>query len=187
MRPTRPVNTLPAPTSTKVSIPASAIASIRVTNRTGAPIWRASTAAGDSSYTAALSPDHTGTVGSVNSTPSRKSANGAELPATTGEWKAVATVSRWNRIPALLRACSAASIPSVVPEITTCSGALWFATTTSGPRNGVTASRVAVTAVIAPGASAAAAMSSPRRRATARKAASSRAPAACSALTSPKL
>ena len=123
--------------------------------------------------------------------PSRKARNGTVEGLTSFEWKAVATLRRFAVMPASASFFSTASIAEVAPESTTCSGALWFATTTSMPHAssfGRRSSIFATTAVIEPDVFAAASrMSSPRLRAMRSRSASVIAPAAWSAVTSPKL
>ena len=151
--------------------------------------------------------------------PARNAAKGSHAPATSGEWKAVATSSREQRSLRSRSRASARAISAVAPLSTTCSGWLWFAIVTSQPGSARrTSSRFALTAVIAPcvtwvaplrdgpptpalRASAglvgpslrsapideASRISSPRLRAMRSRSASPIAPAAKSALTSPKL
>ena len=136
MRPTKPVSTEPGPTSTKVRQPAACMARTCSTKRTGSAIcWprMARAAAGSAGYGAASELAYTGTLGAVNAMSARNSLNGTVDAETTLLWNAVATERRVARRPSALSLASTASMAAVGPESTTCSGALWFAMTTSSP------------------------------------------------------
>ena len=121
----------------------------------------------------------------------RNSRGTARRRATSGEWNAVATGSRVLAIPASASRASTSAMASVAPESTTCFGLLWLATTTGTPHPAISASTSAA------GRPTARHRSRGRRRgrchqlaatrATRTIVASSKAPAACSAVTSPKL
>ena len=89
----------------------------------------------------------------ANGTDARNCAKAPAESATSGEWKAVATGSRIDGSPSAGSCASSRSTASVGPETTTWSGALWFATTTSGCGRAAPGPvrREARTAVIAPG------------------------------------
>ncbi len=133
---------------------------------------------------------YTGASSSPSSIDDRKRAKGSRDALTIGEWNAVATSKREARTCRSRSAASARSMAAVAPLRTTCSGWLWFATVTSRPAS-ITAARTtsiaALTASIAPSLDAASAIRSPRSRATRTRSRSLSAPAAKSAVTSPKL
>ena len=184
---TRFVSTDPGPTSTKVRAPAAYMPRIWSTNRTGFATAAATASRTSAPCGAAVGLCHTGMLLASNETSARNARNGSTLPATRGEWNAVATCRRLASMPAFSRRCSSVATASVGPDTTTCSGALWFAITQPGTAStwGWTISRVRGTAVMAPGTGDADAMSSPRRRAMRKVSAADNTPAACSAVISP--
>ena len=105
----------------------------------------------------------------------------------------MATGRRWQETPSPASCRSISARASRAPLSTTCRGALWLATVTapaqrasSAPRRSSSSSRA--TAVMAPPPRRlASAINSPRKRATPTAAIASKAPAAASAVTSPRL
>ena len=88
MRDTRPVNTVPLPTSMKTVAPALAIARISSTKRTGArtcsdKAWRMTSTS--SLWAAAVVLANTGTDGACMAVPRRDSSSGAQAASTSGE------------------------------------------------------------------------------------------------------
>src|ERR1019366_6167033 len=136
MRPIIEVRTAPGPTSTNVRAPRAYMASTTSTKRTRLAIDDARssrTAAGAAGYASAVALAQTGIVGDRNVTSSRALANGPTEPATIDEWNAAATGRRWTLTPAAEKRFSASSMAGIEPEITTCLGSLWLATTAPGP------------------------------------------------------
>ena len=135
IRPTRLVRTCPGPTSTKVWMPSARMPSMSSTKRTGRAIWPLNplrTASASAGYGAASALLQQLVVGADTAHPARNSAKGPAAPATTGEWKAVATLMPWAGMPASMSTATAASTAATGPEMTVWRGELWFAKTTSG-------------------------------------------------------
>src|SRR5262249_47561054 len=73
-------------------------------------------------------------IAGSNWTLSRATRKGAAAASTTGEWKAVATLSGWTVMPSADRRSAAWVTAGTGPAMTSCSGALWLAMRTSRPK-----------------------------------------------------
>ena len=143
---------------------------------------------GSPGYGAAMAFDHTSRRSGPTSPSRRAASNAAIAPATTGLWKAHATLMRVALKPAASSRAMAASTAAVRPDRTVWSGAFRLATTTpSSPAiRDSTVSGCALTAAIAPGSSPAASrIDRPRARDSRATSRASHAPASASATSSP--
>src|SRR5215207_10109342 len=188
VRLTRPVRTVPGPSSTKRSTPPARRASSVSRQRTGLSRWAASSAR-TSTKGAAEPLAKTRMAGGRTGVRSSAAARRSEAGAMSGEWNAPETSRRRVRAPVSSRpASSAASIASSGPESTSWPGALSLATVRprrsarrptawpSPPRK----------AIIPPGFSVpASSMAAPRSATRPTASSKSRAPAATRAAYSP--
>ncbi len=188
------MSTAEGPTSTKVRTPAPYISSttwVKSTGRVACSTRRRRTSSGSLGYGRASAPPNTSTPGGRASTSARKAARGSVTAATRGVWNAAAVRRGVEENPSAASAVASSATASVAPAITTWSGALWLATHTRepgwSPNTAATRSAGPLTASITPGSPGTASISSPRRRAIRSREARSKAPAACRAVTSPKL
>ncbi len=123
---TRPVSTLPGPTSTKVRTPPRMSSDADCVKRTGAVSWSTRSGAircADSSR--AVTVDMNGATGSWKRTFSIAGRSRSAARATSGEWKAPETWSLTARRAPWLCACSMhSSTARCSPETTICPGQL---------------------------------------------------------------
>ena len=136
MRLMSPVSTLPGPTSTNFFTPMATIRSTDSTQRTGEATCRSRAL-----RTAVALPigeastfDTSGTRRSRTFASSSSGARRSAAGAISSQWKGAETGSGTaRRTPRVLATAMARSIPSFVPAMTICPGALMFATETISP------------------------------------------------------